>query len=150
MKRANQFSPKLLLVSTVAILTTGLANSAAADYQQTLAARGADAFTPTSAIIAIEQDDLQETFANSSLLAGPALSDQEVMVDLQQRMNANNHLEQAAANLAPEAVAEVVAEVVDGVVPNTVVTSSGTSVADADPVNTGDNATGEAAAVASR
>lgn len=75
--------------------------SVSADYQQTLAARGADAFEQAPITIDIDNEALAETFATNIIEANPALSDQEVMIDLQARMLAEQRLTQAAANLEP-------------------------------------------------
>ena len=98
-----------LLIAPTAVLAVALASTAQADYQQTLAARGADAFT-SEPVTAIAQEDIAEAFASTEVLSAPALSDQEVMSDLHSRMNATDQLQHAAASLAPDATSDEVAE----------------------------------------
>lgn len=90
--------------------TTGVS----ADYQQTLAARGADAYAQPPITIDIDNQALAETFSNNIVEANPALSDQEVMIDLQARMRAEQRLEHAAANLDPDPVSAAVEQIADG------------------------------------
>jgi len=97
-----------LLVAPPAVLAIALAMPVHADYQQTLAARGADAFTSEPIRSAIEPEDIAAAFSSTDVLAAPALSDQEVMIDLHNRMNATDQLHHAAASLAPESSTEVV------------------------------------------
>lgn len=93
--------------------TLGIASSASADYPQTLAAQGADAFAPANTVVSIDQQDIAEAFSSTALLAKPALSDQEVMVDLHTRINSADHLLLAAANLDPLAVTDATTPTAD-------------------------------------
>ena len=106
MKRSNTSLlsnyPWIIRSSLTAALLAATTLGASADYQQTLAARGADAFTPPSTQIAINQEEIENAFSEESVSANPALSDQEVMVDLHSRMRAESQLDYATANLAPE------------------------------------------------
>ncbi len=87
--------------AAAAALIVGLTSGAFADYQHTLAARGADAFAPPSPVNTIELEDMDRAFSRESLITNPALSDQEVMIELQARIRAKNNLEMAALNLDP-------------------------------------------------
>ncbi len=103
-------SIKTTLSPTIAVAITLVSvliapTSVSADYQQTLAARGADAFAQPPITIDIDNKALAATFANNIVEANPALSDQEVMIDLQARMLAEQRLAEAAANLEPVAPA---------------------------------------------
>lgn len=89
----------------VALSTTA---GALADYQQTLAALGADAYAAPITSVEIDNQSLAETFAENIVEANPALSDQEVMVDLHARMMAEQRLEIAAAALDPTTVSPAV------------------------------------------
>ena len=87
----------------LAACRTGISGFAAADYQQTLAAKGADAFTPPSSLNSIEQGDIQKVFLMDAESGNRAISDQDIMIDLHARMRAENQLDKAAENLEPSA-----------------------------------------------
>ena len=82
----------------------GYCSQAVADYQQTLAAKGADAFTPPSALISIKQEDIQQVFLKDAEVGNRAISDQDIMIDLYARMSAENQLAKAAESLEPSAL----------------------------------------------
>jgi len=99
------FKPMALMFA----LALGTTNTNA-DYQQTLAAQGADAYTAPEVDVTIDNKALAETFQNNIVEVNPALSDQEVMIDLHARMLAEQRLEAAAAALDPTSVSAVIAE----------------------------------------
>ena len=89
------------------IVFAGLSTSATADYQQALAARATLAEEPAAPIIEIGRKDIVSAFSQDAALGNKALSDTDVMVDLRARIGTQNHLERAAANLEPNAIAQV-------------------------------------------
>jgi len=86
-------------------------NAANADYQQTLAAQGADAFTAPEVETNIDKDAVANTFTSDMVEVNPAMTDQEVMMDLQARIRAEQRLEAAAAALDPTPQTETEAAV---------------------------------------
>ena len=109
MKRSSSPKPKPVRTQAfgafvLAASCAGFCSQTAADYQQTLAAKGADAFTPPSALISIEQDDIQQVFLMDAEVGNQAISDQDIMIDLHARMSAENQLDKAAESLEPSAV----------------------------------------------
>jgi hypothetical protein len=108
MKRSPSPNPKPVRMQALGALVlaacrTGISGFAAADYQQTLAAKGADAFTPPSSLNSIEQGDIQKVFLMDAESGNRAISDQDIMIDLHARMRAENQLDKAAENLEPSA-----------------------------------------------
>jgi len=105
--------PKSSFLAPVRLTLAGLvgsvliSSSAVADYQQALAARATIAPEPATAPIEIEQQYVRNAFLLDAEEGNKAISDKEVMVELVARMSDENHLEQAAANLAPK-VSEIV------------------------------------------
>ena len=109
MKRSSSPNPKpvrtqALGAFVLAACCAGICAPVAADYQQTLAAKGADAFTPPSSLISIEQDDIQQVFSMDAETGNQAISDQDIMIELHARMSSESQLEKAAENLEPSAL----------------------------------------------
>jgi len=125
---------------TFLVLALALSSSLAhADYQQTLAAQGADAFTAPEVETHIDEEALANTFATDMVEVNPALSDQEVMLDLQARIAAEQRLEAAAAAAAA----------LDPTAPTDGLTATTASKNETPPTDTATDTTAETA-VASR
>ena len=82
-------------------LTGVLATGVHADYQALKAARTSPAFLEAP-VVTIDEEALRDSFSPESLDSDPALSDSDVMLELNQRMASDDRLAQAAENLAPE------------------------------------------------
>jgi len=81
-------------------LGTFAAPGGAADYPQTLAAQGSDA-AAALAPTAIDRSEIDAAFSTDDLQNDPAVSDLDVMQDLQHRIHAGDQLVDAKNQLAP-------------------------------------------------